>query len=200
MKFKIHVEGVKLSDKQLEFAEKKLEGLHKYSQKITEEEMNVDLKVLHNESFKQDEKYKLRALLSVPGVSFMAEAQSLEMEDGVDMLHEKLQRQIDRYKSKFLRMHKRNAVRDSKSSEDFTLGALSEEDGLDTRITKRKLFNNLIPMSETDAIENMEMIGHGFFLFVNEATDRYNMVYKRPTSGGYGVIELEHEVGVLSGQ
>lgn len=200
MKFQVHVEGVKLSDKQTDFAEKKLEGLHKYSQKITEEELNIDLRVLYNDSFKQDEKYKLKALISVPGVSFLAEAQSLEFEDGVDMLNEKLQRQIERYKAKFIRMHKKNSVRDaSEMMEEFTSEVLSEDDGLDTRVTKRKLFNNLIPMSETEAIDNMEMIGHGFFLFVNEATDRYNMVYKRPTSGGYGVIELEHEVGVLNG-
>lgn len=200
MKFQIKVEGIKLSDVQHDFAKKKLESLHKYSQKITEESLSVDLKVVFNESFQQDEKYKLRAMLSVPGVSFMAEAQALQFEDGIDMLEEKLQRQIERYKAKFIRMHHKNSVRDATEMvSDHALDALSEEDGLDVRVTKRKLFNNLIPMSETEAIDNMEMIGHGFFLFVNEATDRYNMVYKRPTSGGYGVIELEHEVGVLNG-
>lgn len=200
MQFNVHVEGKELDQKQLDLAERKLEVLHKYSQKITEEQLNIDLRVIYNESFKQDEKYKLRALLSVPGASFMAEAQALEFEDGVDMLHDKLQRQIERFKAKFIRMHKKNAVRDMEIEGEVLEDVLSEEDGLDPRVTKRKLFNKLIPMTETEAIDNMEMIGHGFFLFVNEATDRYNMVYKRPTSGGYGVIELEHEVGVLSGK
>lgn len=200
MKFNLHVEGTKLTEDQADIAEKKLEVLHKYSQKITEEQLNIDLRVVYNDSLQQDEKYKLRALLSVPGASFMAEAQVVEFEDGVDALHEKLQRQIERFKAKFMRMHKKNVVRDMQVDGDVVHGSLSEEDGLDDRVTKRKLFNNLVPMTEKEAIDNMEMIGHGFFLFVNAATDRYNMVYKRPTSGGYGVIELEHEVGILQGK
>ncbi len=200
MKFNLHVEGTTLNDKQANFAEKKLEVLHKYSQKITEEQLNIDLRVVFNDSLQQDEKFRLRALLSVPGASFMAEAQSIEFEEGVDILHEKLQRQIERFKAKFIRMHRKNSVRDLEVDASIVNESLSEDDGLDGRVTKRKLFNNLVPMTETEAIDNMEMIGHGFFLFVNAATDRYNMVYKRPNSGGYGVIELEHEVGVLSGK
>lgn len=192
------VEGVELNLHQQDYAEKKLEILHKYSQKITEDMMTVDLRVVFNESFKQDEKYKLRAMLAVPGASFVAEVQSMEFEEGVDLLHDKLQRQVERFKSKFLRMHRQNVIRDADVEMVSSEELLGEEDGLDTRVTKRKLFNNLIPMTETEAIDHMEMLGHGFFLFVNQATDRYNMVYKRPNSGGYGVIELEHEVGVLN--
>ena len=197
MKFNLMYEGVELNQHQSDYAEKKFENLHKYSHKITEEEMTVDLKVVFSESFKQDEKYKLRVMLTVPRASFLAEVQSIEFEEGVDLLHDKLKRQIDRFKSKFIRMHRQNSVRDSVVDNHDVLSALSEDDGLDTRVNKRKLFNHLIPMTETEAIDQMEMLGHGFFLFVNQATDRYNLVYKRPNTGGYAVVELEHEVGVL---
>lgn len=197
MRFNIKVSGFSLEDQQKEYIERKLEVLQRYSQNISEETMDIDVSVIFNESLGQDEKYDLKVVVSVPGASFRSEVQALSPEEGVDLIHDKLKRQIDRYKSKFIRMHRRNVVRDTQV--EGLVGELTEDDGLDPRVNKRKLFTNLIPMTEKEAIENMEMLGHGFFLFVNVATDRYNMVYKRPNSGGFGVIELEHEVGVLNG-
>ncbi len=52
-------------------------------------------------------------------------------------------------------------------------------------------------MTEEEAIQTMQDLGHGFFLFVNELSNQYNFVYKRPNDEGYGIIELLTSDGVL---
>lgn len=56
------------------------------------------------------------------------------------------------------------------------------------QITKRKRFSSVTPMTEQEAIERMELIGHTFFLFANTQTGRSSVVYKRD-DGHYGLIE-----------
>ena len=46
-------------------------------------------------------------------------------------------------------------------------------------------------MSEEEAIATMENLKHGFFLFVNEDSNQYNMVYKRPNDPGYGIVKTK---------
>lgn len=59
---------------------------------------------------------------------------------------------------------------------------------LGPQITKRKQFSSVAPMTEQEAIERMELIGHTFFLFFNAQTNRSSVVYKRE-DGHYGLIE-----------
>lgn len=67
------------------------------------------------------------------------------------------------------------------------LGAVQAET-VRPQITKRKQFSSVTPMTEQEAIERMELIGHTFFLFFNAQSDRWSVVYKRE-DGHYGLIE-----------
>ncbi len=57
-------------------------------------------------------------------------------------------------------------------------------------IVKRKKYDDLEPMKEQEAAEQMELLGHDFYAFVNEDTGLFSVVYKRQ-DGDYGLIELE---------
>jgi ribosomal subunit interface protein len=196
MKIHIHCEKIELSPEQESYVTEKIESLRKYCDKITNEAVQVRVGVEHHENY-AGRKLVIKATMTVPNAAFRAEVKTFNIEEGVDLLHDKLYRQIDRYKTKHMKFDPISASQvgevvggDISDSPDFV--------ARDERISKRKLFSDLIPMSETEAIDTMKMLGHTFFVFVNAATDRYNLVYLRHDSETYGLMELEHQEGVTT--
>ena len=77
-----------------------------------------------------------------------------------------------------------------KNSRDFDIAAFSEDDSEEeNKILKRKKVE-VKPMNEEEAILQMELLGHQFYMYKDSDTDLVNVVYKR-TDGNYGVIESE---------
>ena len=69
-------------------------------------------------------------------------------------------------------------------------GAVEEEEfEAPKKVVKSKHFL-IKPMLEDEAIDQMELLGHDFFLFLNAGTDKLNLLYRRK-DGNYGLIELE---------
>ena len=80
--------------------------------------------------------------------------------------------------------------RQGKNSRDFDIAAFSEDDSEEeNKILKRKKVE-VKPMNEEEAILQMELLGHQFYMYKDSDTDLVNVVYKR-TDGNYGVIESE---------
>jgi putative sigma-54 modulation protein len=192
MKIQIQTEKIELSESQESYIVEKIESLKKYYDRITDEAVQVRVDVERNESLKQKQKIVLKVTMSVPKAMFRAEVNSFTVEEGTDIVHDKLLRQIERYKNKHLKID-HTTVADVAAELSTELPKVDEAD---VRISKRKLFSDLIPMSETEAIDTMKMLGHSFFVFVNSATDRYNVVYLRHDKESYGLVELEHQDGV----
>jgi ribosomal subunit interface protein len=197
MLINLNSDKYELSDSQQNYIEEKLYALKKFFQKFTEETIQVKVVVEKNETLEQSRKIILRVTMSVPKALFRAEANAFTVEEGVDLIQDKLTRQIERYKTKHLNF-------DSNALGEAMLASqpVGQLDGLDEMVlagvSKRKLFSDLIPMNEKEAIETMTMLGHTFFIFVNSATDRYNILYKRSDEKGFGIIELEHQDGVTT--
>ena len=99
----------------------------------------------------------------------------------IDLVIEKLERQIRKNKSKAKKSLKQVVV-----FNDFDVDAAEE---VDDSIVKRKVIDTK-PMSEEEAILQMELIGHDFFLFKNDKTGELCVVYKRKDSG-YGILEAK---------
>lgn len=194
MKIQIHCEKVELSDSQELYLTEKIESLKKYYDKISSETVIVKIDIEKNETLDQKRKFIIRVTMSIASASFRAEVNAFNVEEGTDLLVDKLYRQIDRYKSKHLNHDNLSAA---EISEMIASNDPSSSD-LDYVISKRKLFSDLIPMSEKEAVATMKMLGHTFFIFVNEATDRYNVVYLRTDKTTYGLVELEHQEGVTT--
>jgi putative sigma-54 modulation protein len=92
-----------------------------------------------------------------------------------------IDRQIERYKGKLNRKGNKNGP--------SIKSKLNEEPAAEVVRTKRFTMK---PMTQEDAIMQMELLGHDFFLFYNSATKEYNLLYRRK-DGNYSVIEPELE-------
>ncbi len=112
---------------------------------------------------------------------YRAESTMAEMNDALDKVIEILQRQLRKHKT---RLSKRLR---SASIDEF-LPALDEEDVEEDITLLRKKQVPLNPISTTEAILQMEMTGHKFYMFLNCDTDEINVVYARD-DGAYGLLE-----------
>lgn len=107
-----------------------------------------------------------------------AEVVNADLYSAIDLVIDKLERQFKKYKGKIASKKVKVAV--MPEIED-----LFEED--EQHIVRRKeVF--LKPIDEEEAITQMELLGHTFFVFKNVDTDKINVVYKR-NDGDYGIIE-----------
>lgn len=197
MQVHIHTDHIGINSHQSDYIEEKLLALKKYSERLSsnEDALQLWVNLERNATLKQKEQIIMRVTLSAPKAMFRAEVDASTVEEATDLVHDKLLRQIERYKAKH--MHDRDVTADELS--EMMMGQ-DEETGLegkDLRITKRKLFSDLVPMTETEAINQMKLLGHTFFIFVNALTDRYNVLYMRPDKKSFGLVELEHADGVI---
>jgi putative sigma-54 modulation protein len=102
------------------------------------------------------------------------------MKASIDLLVDKLERQAQRLHDKRRKDHGRShgAVVEAPAAVDLDEGS---------PIVKTKQFE-VKPMSPEEAVLQLELIGHDFFMFLNADTDSVNVVYRR-REGGYGLIE-----------
>ena len=103
------------------------------------------------------------------------------MRASIDQLTEKLVRQVRHYRDKRSRRGSRNNVPVDEGAPPL------QEDQLDQQIVRTKQFPDK-PMSAEEAVLQLELIGHDFFVFRNAESGEVNVLYRRK-NGGYGLIE-----------
>jgi len=118
------------------------------------------------------------------GMIFRAEERGDELNDAFDRSFEALIRQLRKNKTKLEKKFRSVSFEDIAHEEPVT-----EE--IEYEVVRSKKVA-LKPQHIDEAILQMNMLGHQFFLFLNAETDRVNVVYKR-NDGGYGVLEPEKE-------
>jgi len=163
------------SDKLKEVIEKKFEKLDKYfSNEITGNVMTI----------KEKGGYKVEATINAKGTIFRAEVKADDPYDAVDRVIDKLSSQMSKFKSKLQRKYK--------GSKEFMFSELPElkEEPEELRVVKKKHFE-LIPMTVDEAIVQMELLAHNFFVFLNMETDSVNVVYRR-NDKDYGLLETSY--------
>ncbi|MBI5755049.1 ribosome-associated translation inhibitor RaiA [Candidatus Peregrinibacteria bacterium] len=193
----LHIEvrygNVKLSDKAKAYLETKLDHLRKYSERIGDESSLCRVEFEQRTLKSQGYCVKCEVTLSIPQAVIRAEVAGTAVEEVIDRAILKLRRQIERYKCRWngwdkksrqdIRGHKEVPVsfQKSETTAEDAFGALPQ-------ISKRKQYSHIQPMTEIEAAERMELIGHDFFLFLNKETSRFSVVYKKE-DGTYGLIE-----------
>lgn len=100
----------------------------------------------------------------------------------LDRVLDKLNKQIQKYKTKLQRRYKGNATIRFEQ-----IPNIDDDEEPEIKIVKTKRFP-VKPMAAEEAVLQMEMIGHSFFVFTNAVTNDVNVVYKRK-DGNYGLIE-----------
>lgn len=157
-----------------EVTEKKLSKLDKY----------FDKDIQGNVTFSTQKNRKIiEVTINLPGTIIRAEESSDDMYASIDKAVDILERQIRKYKT---RLQKR--YQDENTIRFENVIPLSEEREEDKpKIVRTKRFN-LKPMNKEEAILQMELLRHNFFIFMEGETGDVNIVYKRK-DGNYGLIE-----------
>lgn len=191
MELKIHARNVDVTPRLQEHVEKKVSRLDRYLPNI--DEVRVDL-AIEKRKQGQDQCIAQLTVRNTRGVILRSEEKKQsDIYAALDMALDKMYRQIQRYKGKRKRRGGRAAAAEVEAEfaavEPVPLEALPEEDEEKMSIVRRKRVT-LVPMTEEEAIDQMELLGHSFFIFYNAETAKMGVLYRRE-DGNYGVLEPE---------
>ncbi len=183
MEILIHSHNMEVSDRLQEYVEKKTKRLDRYLPNLAE--VRVDLAEENTRSSVQRHVAQV-TIRDERGTILRAEERSNDMFASIDAVVDKLYRQINRYRGK-RRRNRRSGADEFADYEPLPLDEefLEEEEG-PREIVRRKRFP-LQPMSVEEAVDQMELLGHDFFVFFNPDEQAVNVVYKR-LDGNYGLL------------
>ncbi|MFH1523551.1 MAG: ribosome-associated translation inhibitor RaiA [Chloroflexota bacterium] len=182
IKVDIFAHNMELVDQLKDYIDKKASKLDRYLSEI--EHVKVDLDHVKSVRSATD---RYIAQLTVRGrrALLRTEVRADEIIPAFDSAIDKMQRQMERYKGK----HYRGRGDGRPAGEAPEL--VQEESGETTSVISRRKKFDLLPISEADALEQMELLGHdNFFLFFNIETGTINVLYHR-RDGTYGLIQPE---------
>ena len=174
MKILITGKNITVGEKLTELINTKFGKLDKYFNRDVEMAVKV---------FQQKERQGVEATIFAKGTIFRAEDVAADLNTAIDKVSDKLASQLAKYKTKLQKKYKGNA------NNEILFEAIPDEEHEDAELkeVKRKRFD-IKPMSVEEAILQMELIGHTFFVFINTDTEAVNVVYKR-SDDKYGLLE-----------
>ncbi len=179
MMYNIRGQHFQVTEALRDYVEKKLSRLEKYFETSAASEINVTLSVTKGQ-------HTVEVTIPMVGTMLRAEEKSDDMYASIDVVVDKLERQIRKHKTKINRKFRQGSSAKALFREEGSaVSVLEEDDELELVRTKRF---TLKPMDVEEAILQMNMIGHNFFVFANADNKEVNVVYKR-NDGKYGLIE-----------
>ena len=173
MKFNIHGKNIEVTEAIKGYIESKIGRVEKYF-KDTDLTATVTIRVRGKEQI-------VEVTIPASKMVLRAEEKHNDLYAAVDLVSDKLERQIRKNKTKARKNLKQTII-----FNDFDVDATED---VDDSIVKRKVIDTK-PMSEEEAILQMELIGHDFFLFKNDKTNELCVIYKRKDKG-YGILEAK---------
>lgn len=182
MNIQVRGDQLTVTDALREYTEKKIGKLQRYFESPLNSDVHVTLSVnrgLHT----------VEVTIPLQGVMLRAEEKSEDMYASIDMVIDKLERQIRKHKTKVNRRLRRAGIRTlfKENGESPQANVMVEEAEDELEVVRKKHFH-LKPMDVEEAILQMNLLGHNFFVFANAETDDVNVVYVRD-DGKYGLIE-----------
>ncbi|MGZ9586247.1 ribosome hibernation-promoting factor, HPF/YfiA family [Paenibacillus marinisediminis] len=180
MKYSIRGQQIEVTEALRDYVEKKIGRLERYFETPPSSDVNVTLSVTRD-------LHSVEVTIPMPGLILRAEDRSNDMYASIDLVVEKLERQIRKHKTKVNRKIRQRQEGGLKQlfTEAAPVATVEDEDELELVRTKRF---TLKPMDVEEAILQMNMVGHNFFVFSNAETKEVNVVYRR-NDGRYGLIE-----------
>ena len=172
--------NVEISETIRAYVEKKVGKLGRYLSTIDEGKVEIS-----REGAKlPEQRFTVQVTLDSRGVLIRAQEKSKDMRTAIDRVVDALSKRIERYKGKLY---------DKNRGVSFARQGAAVEEGEEVespkRVVKTKRFL-VKPMPLDEAMNQMELLGHDFFLFLDADTERLNLLYRRD-DGNYGLIEPE---------
>ena len=193
MEMQILTRNMKISERSEDYIQKKVARLERHLQ----ERADARLELRRTARRSETDRFVAQMTITASGATLRGQETGLTLFAAVDAVADVMDKQIRRYKGRAYRTAQaRRSARSQAIRED--VGAMLEEVEADVqaedepieelgKVVRVKRFP-MKPMTVEDAIMEMELLDHDFFLFRNAETDTHSVVYRR-TDGDYGVIE-----------
>jgi putative sigma-54 modulation protein len=176
MKFQIRGKNIQLSEALKEYVEKRLGKLDKYFDNNPEAIVTLSV---------EKDRHRVEVTMPISGFILRGEEESTDMYACIDLVVEKLEKQVEKYKTRLLKKNKSHSIKDLTP----VISVETADEDKEPQIVRTKRFA-IKPMPIEEAIMQMNLLGHNFFVFSNAETEEVNVVYKRK-DGNYGLIEPE---------
>ena len=175
MEIIIRGDKIKITNAMSDYINEKLGKLEKYLKNSDDVRVNVIVKVKNHEQ---------RVEITIPLKTYILRSEETKDDfyAAVDKAVDKLERQIRKNKTRMM-------SKQVKTNIDFDMSIIEPEKEEDNKIMKRKVVD-VKPMNEEEAIIQMELLGHQFYMYKDSESEKIAVVYKR-TDGNYGILEAE---------
>lgn len=169
MKYTIRGQKLEVTDAIRDYAISKIDKMEKYFENPDEVSVKVVFSIRGREQ---------KVEITINGINFdlRSEVSHSDMYAAIDLAVDKLEQQMRKFKSKLM----------SKERVEIVYDDIIDDDDIEEVVKRKKVY--LKPMDEEEAIMQMELLGHTFFVFKDIKTEKVNVLYKR-LDGAYGVIE-----------
>lgn len=189
MKLKVHGRNIEVTDWIHQYVEKKVERLERYLPQARE----AKAELVYSETRAAADRYTAQLTIWANGQIMRAEESTEDIFASIDAIVDKMSRQIERYKGRRFK-NKRRVAAAGAADADLAATILPEEAEVDAeenlgRVVRTKRFL-VQPMTQEEAIEQMELLGHDFFVFFSVDADAMNVLYRRK-DGNYGLLQPE---------
>lgn len=183
MQFAFRSKNIEITPSLKQHIERKVGKIEKYFDKYLTEPLSAQVSCNVERG-----RHIVEVTIPVNGMILRGEERGDDMYVSVDRVVDKLEKQIERYKTRFGRKARpeRGAANERKGAVAVAEAADDAATGVG-EIVKVKRFA-LKPMDPEDAVMQMNLVGHNFFVFLNARTNEVNVVYRRD-DGRYGLIE-----------
>jgi putative sigma-54 modulation protein len=185
MKLVIHGKNIEITDAIREYVQQKIEKAVNHFQNITNE-VDVHLSVARNPRI--NPKQAAEVTIYANGNVIRAEESSENLYASIDLVADKIARQLRKYKE---RLHEKKTQAQPTFEGVVPQEVVSDLIGdrtpeLPNEVVRTKYFA-MPPMTIAEALEQLQLVGHDFYMFRNRDTGEINVIYER-NHGGYGVI------------
>ncbi|CEP66964.1 Ribosomal protein S30Ae/sigma 54 modulation protein [Moorella glycerini] len=157
-----------------QYIEKRLSKIERYLEGVDEVQVNLSV---------NRDSHVVEVTIPLNGYLLRGEEATGDMYGSVDLVVEKLEKQIAKYKTRLARKLKNGTLKE-------LVAENPEEATPEPKLIRTKRFP-IKPMPVEEAILQMNLLGHNFFVFSNAETEEVNVLYRR-RDGNYGLIEPEY--------
>lgn len=177
MKYNIHGKKVEVTDSIKKYIEEKIGKVEKYLSNPEDITAKVVIRISGREQI-------VEVTIPIQKIVLRCEERHDDLYAAIDKVSDKLERQIRKNKTRMQRRVSKNEI----VGFDLSFEGSKDEEEQQTIVKRKEI--EMKPMSEEEAILQMNMIGHDFFVFRNAKTGEVDVLYARK-DGNYGIIETK---------
>ena len=179
IKYSIRGENLEVTEAIRNYVVSKLEKIEKYFQPEQELDVRVNLKVYREKTA------KVEVTIPLGSITLRAEDISQDMYGSIDLVTDKIERQIRKNKTKIERKNKNKVAK----SQLFTDALVEDANVVQPKVVRSKQID-LKPMDLEEALLQMDLLGHDFFIYVDVEDQTTNVLYRRE-DGEVGLLEVK---------